>query len=170
MTPPMRIVMFYHSLLSDWNHGNAHFLRGVVAELQARGHVVSVFEREDAWSASNLRADHGVAALDETLQAYPELLIWQYSSALLNLEAALDGVDLVLVHEWNDPALVKRVGQLRRDRRFVLLFHDTHHRSVSAVHEMEAYDLRDYDGVLAFGEAIRHRYVERGWASRAWTW
>ena len=30
---PMRIVMFYHSLLSDWNHGNAHFLRGVVAEL-----------------------------------------------------------------------------------------------------------------------------------------
>ena len=22
----MRIVMFYHTLLSDWNHGNAHFL------------------------------------------------------------------------------------------------------------------------------------------------
>ena len=27
----MRIVMFYHSLLSDWNHGNAHFLRGVAS-------------------------------------------------------------------------------------------------------------------------------------------
>ena len=25
----MRIVMFYQTLVSDWNHGNAHFLRGV---------------------------------------------------------------------------------------------------------------------------------------------
>ena len=31
----MRVVMFYHSLLSDWNHGNAHFLRGIVSELLA---------------------------------------------------------------------------------------------------------------------------------------
>ena len=31
----MRIVMFYHSLISCWNHGNAHFLRGVVSELIA---------------------------------------------------------------------------------------------------------------------------------------
>ena len=33
----MRVVMFYHSLLSDWNHGNAHFLRGIVRELIAIG-------------------------------------------------------------------------------------------------------------------------------------
>ena len=26
----MRVSLFYHSLVSDWNHGNAHFLRGVV--------------------------------------------------------------------------------------------------------------------------------------------
>ena len=29
----MRAVLFYHSLASDWNHGNAHFLRGVCSEL-----------------------------------------------------------------------------------------------------------------------------------------
>ena len=29
----MRAALFYHSLVSDWNHGNAHFLRGVVTEL-----------------------------------------------------------------------------------------------------------------------------------------
>lgn len=29
----MRIVMFYHSIVSDWNQGNAHFLRGIVTEL-----------------------------------------------------------------------------------------------------------------------------------------
>ena len=40
----MKIVMFYHSLLSDWNHGNAHFLRGIVRELQSRGVKVQVCE------------------------------------------------------------------------------------------------------------------------------
>lgn len=29
----MRVVLFCHSVLSDWNHGNAHFLRGVISEL-----------------------------------------------------------------------------------------------------------------------------------------
>ena len=32
------------------------------------------------------------------------------------------------------------------------------------------YDLRHYDGVLAFGAVIRDLYLERGWAQRAWTW
>lgn len=40
----MRIVFFVHSLLSDWNHGNAHFLRGVASELTSRGHDGRVFE------------------------------------------------------------------------------------------------------------------------------
>ena len=40
----MRFVLFCHSLLSDWNHGNAHFLRGVVTELCERGHLVDVYE------------------------------------------------------------------------------------------------------------------------------
>ena len=46
----MRVVMFCHSLLSDWNHGNAHFLRGVVGELLADGHQVRVWEPYEAWS------------------------------------------------------------------------------------------------------------------------
>ena len=33
----MRLVYFTHSLRSCWNHGNAHFLRGVLRELIARG-------------------------------------------------------------------------------------------------------------------------------------
>jgi spore maturation protein CgeB len=35
---------------------------------------------------------------------------------------------------------------------------------------MAAYDLSKYDGVLAFGEVVRERYVQHGWAARAWTW
>ena len=48
--------MLYHSLVSDWNHGNAHFLRGVVTELQDAGHTVDVYEPEDGWSRRNLVA------------------------------------------------------------------------------------------------------------------
>ena len=40
----MRIVIFCHSLISVWNHGNAHFLRGIVSELLARGHSVATYE------------------------------------------------------------------------------------------------------------------------------
>ena len=44
----MKIALFYHSLRSDWNHGNAHFLRGIASELQARGHEVRVLSPEQA--------------------------------------------------------------------------------------------------------------------------
>lgn len=40
----MHIIMFYHSLISDWNHGNAHFLRCIVTELLSGGHWVDVYE------------------------------------------------------------------------------------------------------------------------------
>ena len=64
----VRVVIFCHSLVSDWNHGNAHFLRGVVSDLIARGHSVCVYEPRDAWSVVNLidaagrRGDSGVRA------------------------------------------------------------------------------------------------------------
>ena len=59
----MKIVYFTHSLLSCWNHGNAHFLRGVLRELQARGHNVLACEQQGNWSLANLLADHGQAGL-----------------------------------------------------------------------------------------------------------
>jgi len=62
------------------------------------------------------------------------------------------------------------VGLVRRSASFRLLFHDTHHRAVTAPEAMRRYDLSDYDGVLAFGTILRELYLERGWAERAWTW
>jgi spore maturation protein CgeB len=168
----MRAVLFCHSLLSDWNHGNAHFLRGIVTELSERGHEVRVYEPHDAWSLQNLLAEpRGQEALDGVRALYPRVVPHRYDLATLELERALDGADLVIVHEWSTPELVQRLGELRaRGGRFRLLFHDTHHRSVTAPHEMERYDLRHYDGVLAFGEVIRQLYISRGWSHRAWTW
>ena len=171
----MRVVVFCHSLASDWNHGNAHFLRGVARELGARGHDVRVWEPAGAWSASNLVAEYGAAALDGWLAAYPALARVRhvYDPARLDaaLDEALEGADLVLVHEWSEHALVAAVGARRAaGGRFRLLFHDTHHRSVTEPDAMRAYDLSAYDGVLAFGEAVRRVYLDRGWAERAWTW
>jgi spore maturation protein CgeB len=166
----MRVVIFCHSLVSDWNHGNAHFLRGVASELVARGHAVDVWEPRGAWSRVHLEAEHGEAAIAAFARAYPELQSRRYDLATLDLDAALEGADLVLVHEWNDAELVRRVGAHRRHRDYRLLFHDTHHRSVSDRGSIAAYDLADYDGVLAFGEVIRNLYRANGWSTRAWTW
>ena len=167
----MHVVLFCHSLLSDWNHGNAHFLRGIVTELQSRGHEVAVFEPRDAWSITNLLAEAGPLALAGVREHYPGLEPVRYELASLDLDQALDGADLVLVHEWSDPALVARIGRRKAaGAQFDLLFHDTHHRSVTEPDAMSRYELDAYDGVLAFGEVIRERYVARGWARRAWTW
>ncbi|WP_031554538.1 CgeB family protein [Parvularcula oceani] len=165
----MRIVYFTHSLVSDWNHGNAHFLRGVLGELIARGHDAVAWEPADSWSRNNLRQ----AAPDAEAgfgKDFPQLKAHAYTSTE-DAEAALDGADLVIVHEWNTPELVAAIGRRRaQGGRFTLLFHDTHHRAVSDPEAMGVYDLGAYDGVLAFGEAVRAVYEARGWGRRVWSW
>jgi spore maturation protein CgeB len=166
----VRIVYFTHSLASCWNHGNAHFLRGVLRELIGRGHEVRVFEPEAAWSLQNLLADHGEAGLAAYRAAYPELASSRYGPAF-DPAAAVDGADLVIVHEWNDPDLVAALGRLRSaGGRFSLLFHDTHHRAVSDPEAIAAFDLSGYDGVLAFGEALAEVYRRWGWGNRVHVW
>ena len=166
-----RIVLFCHSLRSDWNHGNAHFLRGVVGALQRRGFAVAAFEPEHGWSARNLVADLGPSALDAWRTAYPDLPVAAYDPMLFDLDRALDGADLVLVHEWNDPALIARLAAGRRaGARHLLLFHDTHHRMVSAPGEMAELDLDGFDAVLAFGETLSAAYRRRGWGRNVFTW
>jgi spore maturation protein CgeB len=169
----MKIVMFYHSLVSDWNHGNAHFLRGVAAELLLRGHDVRVYEPWDGWSAQNLRAEHGEEPFAAFRAAYPTLanVGVAYDPATLDLDAALADADLVIVHEWSDHALVHRIGKHRAaGGRYALLFHDTHHRAVTEPAAMAAYDLSHFDGVLAYGEVLQKLYLANGWTKRAWTW
>ncbi len=167
----MRLILFCHSLLSDWNHGNAHFLRGVVTELQARGHDVTVYEPHDAWSLQNLLAEEGEQPLRDLAAVYPTLRCVRYRPGTLDLDAVLEETDVVLVHEWNSHALVRRIGLHRaRHAHYRLLFNDTHHRSVTDRGSMAAYDLAHYDGTLAFGRVIRDLYLAEGWTRRAWTW
>jgi spore maturation protein CgeB len=168
----LRFILFYHSLLSDWNHGNAHFLRGIASELLSRGHEVTVFEPRLAWSLQNLVARHGESPIHRFQRAYPDLSTIRYELDELDLERVLAGADVVIAHEWNHPELVRRLGahRERTGARYALLFHDTHHRSVTRPEEMDHYELGSYDGVLAYGEVIRRIYLGRGWVRRAWTW
>jgi len=166
----MNFVFYTHSLASDWNHGNAHFLRGVMRALQARGHHTLALEPEGAWSRENLIADRGAGAIAEFERVYPDLA-WQIYPGDFDHEAALERADVVVVHEWTDPALVARLGRARaRGARFTLLFHATHHRAVSAAGEIGGMDLSGYDGVLAFGETLRERYLAAGWGRQVFTW
>ncbi len=166
----MKISYFTHSLLSCWNHGNAHFLRGIVSELVRRGHDVATYEPEGAWSLDNLLRDAGPAGLDAFRRNYPDLHSHAYATDF-DAAGACAEADLVIVHEWNEPALVAALGASRKaDARFTLLFHDTHHRAVSDAAAIRAFDLEGYDGVLAFGETLAAVYRQWGWGSRVFVW
>ena len=131
---------------------------------------MAAYEPEAAWSLENLVKDHGEEGLDEYRSAYPELSSVRFGKKP-QLDAMVDGADVVIVHEWNDHDLVAKLGKLRaRGGRFLLLFHDTHHRAVSEPKAMHAYDLSAYDGVLAFGEALSQVYRGWGWRDRVFTW
>jgi spore maturation protein CgeB len=166
----VKIVYFTHSLASCWNHGNAHFLRGVLRELIARGHDVVACEPEGAWSLQNLLADHGPEGLAAWKTAYPELSSTTYAPDA-DPAGLVDGADVVIVHEWNEPALVAAIGRVRAaSGTFQLLFHDTHHRAVSDPDAIRAFDLSGYDGVLAFGETLAEVYRRWGWEGRVFVW
>jgi spore maturation protein CgeB len=166
----MKCILFYHAFTSCWNNGNAHFLRGIARELQKLGHQVVVYEPADGWSRLNAIRDGGAQALAEVTRLFSQIDIIQYHLPL-DLDEALDGADLVLVHEWNRPELIAEIGARRaQGASFTLLFHDTHHRAVTAPEELERFDLDGFDGVLAFGKVLQDIYLKLGWANRAFTW
>jgi spore maturation protein CgeB len=170
----MKIVLFCHAFTSCWNNGHAHFLRGVAREFLALGHRVVVCEPESGWSRVNALADGGAEVLAEAEKLVPGVELHRYLSEPYDferqLDMMLDGADIVLVHEWNEPSLVAAVGGRRDNFGFKLFFVDAHHRAVTAPSTIEALELDLYDGVLAFGATLRDIYDRLGWGRRAYTW
>ncbi len=170
----MKIAFFLHTLRSDWNNGNAHFLRGLVRELGALGHAVTVFEPVMSWSVKNLlQEERGQASLDQFAAVYPDIDLQIYDPADPALEdefrRALHGMDAVIVHEWNERALIDLVLGLRADSGYRALFHDTHHRASSSPESIHALRVDEFDGVLAFGDALTAIYKERFGIQQCWT-
>lgn len=169
----MRFVFFLHSAVSDWNHGNAHFLRGLMSALVRQGHAVASWEPRRAWSLENLLADHGVGPVVEFARAYPEIAVHTYDAASPALPEVMDeavaGADVVLVHEWNEPHVASAAREAARRAGALALFHDTHHRPWSQPETIARLEPAEFDGVLAFGEVLRRVYAERFGVERAWT-
>lgn len=175
MKRKLNIRLFAHSLVSDWNHGNAHFLRGLVRELMHMGHRVRCFEELGSWSLTNLvqqEKERSIEAIDQFRQLYHELDIHFYrndNTLREFLVKELRDVDIVIIHEWNDPHVVNTILGLKKDLKFRALFHDTHHRAYTQAGQMLRFHLHLFDGVLAFGEAIRRIYTDGFGMRRAYT-
>ncbi|HEY3785558.1 MAG TPA: glycosyltransferase [Steroidobacteraceae bacterium] len=167
----MRFVLFYHSLISDWNHPSAHMLRGVASELLAGGHSVRIFEPSDGWSLHNLREQGGDGVVKAFHSTYPALRSTFYDPHSLELDEALADTDIVIAHEWNEPGLLCQLGDHRaRSRTYKLLFHDSPHRTLRMSLQERARILNDFDGILAASEPLRRLYGAQDWAPAAWTW
>ena len=170
----LRLAYFTHSVRSDWNNGNAHFVRGLLRALHSLGCEVSIFEPAQGWSIDHLLEE---AAGEESIHcfhaAYPELAISCYQES----EAAdafywrgkFRDPDVVILHEWNPPALAVTLLQLRAELGFRLLFHDTHHRASSSPDQIRSFGVHQFDGVLAFGEALSCIYRDVFGIRRVWT-
>jgi len=171
----LKLRIFAHSWISDWNHGNAHFLRGLAYELTRLGHEVRCYENPNSWSMNNLWQE-GTDKAGNTILGF-----WKAFS-LLDVrfykndegfrqfaEEELREADVVIIHEWNDPAIVQTILSLKPKLGFRALFHDTHHRASTNPKEVRRFPLQEFDGVLAFGEALRQIYINQFGVKKAWT-
>jgi spore maturation protein CgeB len=172
MSPKLRIAMFLHSLTSDWNNGNAHFLRGLARALVAMGHTVVCWQEHDGWSQQNLiqsECERGRASLAQFSATYPELTIREHSGDREVLADGLKSSDVAIVHEWNSPEMVSTLLDAAKHSDCRMLFHDTHHRASSSPEQIRRMQIQAFDGVLAFGEALRSIYVDQFHVRRVWT-
>ena len=178
MSRSFRIAYLSHTLRSDWNNGNAHFLRGLLDNLRQLGHEVTAWEPATEWSLENLlQESDGQASLDQFAALYPDLRTALYPAAEITDKAAwrtrLEDTDVVILHEWNPPALAHALLALRDEQPagsgFKLLFHDTHHRASSSPEAIRDFGTDRFDGVLAFGEALRTIYRDRFNIRQVWT-
>ncbi len=174
MPRSLRIAYLSHTLRSDWNNGNAHFLRGLLDNLGGLGHEVTAFEPAEEWSIENLRQElQGEASLRQFSASYPDLRVALYDAARISDPALwgqlLEGADAVILHEWNPPALAYALLDLREELGFKLIFHDTHHRASSSPGSIQSFGIARFDAVLVFGEALRTIYRERFGITKVWT-
>ncbi|CAN5260141.1 glycosyltransferase [soil metagenome] len=159
----MRFVLLYHSLISDWNHGNAHFLRGLMRALTARGHEAVCLEQEDNWSLRNLeRAVPDAAARFHA--SFPDLRSVRYPAAGAEaaLRVALREADVLIVHEWNEPSLIAAAPRLAREAGARPYFHGTHHRVVLDDGYRRRLALDAYEAILAYSPSLAERHRSAG--------
>ncbi|HEY1296401.1 MAG TPA: glycosyltransferase [Chloroflexota bacterium] len=159
-----RFAFFYQSVISDWNHGNAHFLRGLMRALQARGHRAVCFEQEDNWSLSNLLRVTPTA-IEDFVARFPDVNFIRYPLDLQLdrfLRQQLAEVDVCIVHEWNEPTVIRRLGYICARMGKPAYFHDTHYRVILDDAYRASLGLEHFAGILAYSPSLAERYRALG--------
>ncbi len=139
------------------------------------GHQVRCYEPAEGWSIRNLIAiekDTGTKEIERFHAIYPDLDIRPYAEGEGLKEfllAELKDIDILLVHEWNDPAVVDLLLSIRDRYKSCALFHDTHHRASSTPEALQKLQVGRFDGVLAFGESLRQIYCRQWGIEKVWT-
>ncbi len=174
MSRNLRIAYLAHTLRSDWNNGNAHFLRGLLDNLRLLGHDVTCWEPEHEWSIDNLREEaEGEASLAQFARLYPDLNVQLYPKDKISdhvfWHKVLSGADVVFLHEWNPPALAATLLALRKQVGYKLVFHDTHHRASSSPDAIRKLGVTRFDGVFTFGDSLTHIYQRAFGMQNVWT-
>src|SRR5581483_9887620 len=132
--------------------------------LQARGHTAMCYEATDNWSLSNLLRINP-NAIGEFRRDFPDLAFDRYTRGpdlADRLRERLANADVALVHEWNDPDVVRLIGDLARQLGVRAFFHDTHYRVVLDEPHRQALELERYDGILAYSPSVAERYLALG--------
>src|SRR5258708_36803915 len=102
-------------------------MRGITSELLRLGVEVVVHEPKDGWSRMNAVSDGGAAALAEASALVSGAAVPTYDVNHIDLDQAMDGADVAIVHKWNPPALIAAIGRHRvGGARYQLLLHAAH--------------------------------------------
>jgi spore maturation protein CgeB len=139
------------------------------------GHNLRCYEQLGSWSLSNLMRSEGeraIGAIDDFRRRCPELDIrfYEFNPELRDrLREEVRDADVVVIHEWSEPELVRVLLELKREFGFKALFHDTHHRAYTDPGAILQLNIQHFDGILAFGEALRRVYREGFGVDRVWT-
>ncbi len=117
----MKIAVFCQSLVTDYNYPIAHFLRGLISEIQ-KNHEVVVYEKEQNEPLSSTLKDYGKTPVNEYYRYYPQLnsVTYDYDS----VAECVKGFDLVLVHSGTDMVTLNILTELKLKNSFRFVFYD----------------------------------------------
>ena len=141
----MRIVMFYHSLLSDWRNSDAHFLRGAARELVERGHDVELYEPDGNPYLANLSKQYGQNPIARLKHSYPSLKFNTYNLTTLEIDKITEKADLVIVGDYNHCELIEKFPA-KNFRNYNLVLH--------LLHSKTCRNMENYDGALVSSNTI----------------
>ena len=117
----MKIAVFCQSLVTDYNYPVAHFLRGLISEIQKK-HEVVVYEREQNEPLSSTVKDYGKTPVNEFYRCYPQLNSVTYDHD--SVASCIEGFDLVFVHSATDMITLNILTELKLKESFRFVFYD----------------------------------------------